>query len=59
LEWDAFYPVATSIAASRHNAVGGLVYFVTADFPVDVRAGVGFNGRSDDFLAGVGFSLRY
>jgi outer membrane putative beta-barrel porin/alpha-amylase len=60
VEWDAFYPIATTAAAGpRHNAVGGLVYFLTSNFAVDIRAGVGLNKRSDDFLAGVGFALRY
>jgi len=59
-EWDAFYPSGgLASAASRQYAVGGLVYFITRNFEVDARAGVGLNSRSNDFLAGVGFAARY
>jgi len=61
MEWDAFYPIGTIAQASspRHYAVGGLVYFITKDFGVDIRAGVGLNERANDFLAGTGFAVRY
>ena len=60
VEWDAFYPIAAAqVAGPRHSAVGGLVYFVTPNFAVDLRAGMGLNKRADDFLAGVGFAVRY
>jgi hypothetical protein len=39
--------------------VGGLVYFITDNLAVDVRAGVGLNRQANDFLAGAGFSVRY
>jgi hypothetical protein len=59
VEWDAFYPSAgLGPVGSRQYAVGGLVYFVTPNLELDVRAGVGLNERSNDFLAGVGFSVR-
>jgi hypothetical protein len=60
LEWDAFYPNrGIGPAGPRHYAVGGLVYFITPNFEVDVRAGVGLNSNSNDFLAGTGFAVRY
>jgi hypothetical protein len=61
MEWDAFYPIGTIVQASgpRHYAVGGLVYFITKDFEVDIRAGVGLNRQANDFLAGAGFAVRY
>jgi Putative MetA-pathway of phenol degradation len=59
VEWDAFYPVGgIGQLGPRHYAVGGLVYFVTRDFEVDFRSGVGLNGNSNDFLVGVGFAAR-
>lgn len=60
VEWDSFYP-SKGIGPSgpRHYAVGGLVYFVSNNFAVDVRAGVGLNDNSDDFVAGLGFSARF
>ena len=34
------------------------VHFITRDFEVDFRTGVGLNGNSNDFLVGVGFAAR-
>jgi hypothetical protein len=61
VEWDAFSPVtaATGATGMRHYAVGGLVYFITKDLEVDIRAGVGLNERANDFLAGTGLAIRY
>jgi Putative MetA-pathway of phenol degradation len=60
VEWDSFYPVgAIGPAGPRHYAVGGLVYFLTPNLAVDARAGIGLNDRSNDFLAGFGFAVRY
>jgi hypothetical protein len=60
VEWDAFYPTGPiSSAGPRHYAVGGIVYFVTRNFEVDARLGVGLNSRSNNFLTGVGFAVRY
>jgi hypothetical protein len=58
-EWDAYY-VRGGLASTlpQHYAVGGLVYFITPNLEVDARAGVGLNHRSNDVLAGVGFSIR-
>jgi Putative MetA-pathway of phenol degradation len=59
-EWDAFYPTGgVGSAAPRNYAVAGLVYFVTPNFQLDMRAGVGLNHASNDFLTGVGFAARY
>jgi hypothetical protein len=59
-EWDAFYPGGGGASAGpRHYAAGGLVYFVTPDLAVDVRAGIGLNSRSNGFLTGTGFAVRY
>jgi hypothetical protein len=47
-EWDAFYPTGPiSSFGPQHYAVGGLVYFITNNFAVDARAGVGLNSRSN------------
>jgi len=55
-EWDAFYPVH---GQNRQETVGGLVYFITKDIAVDIRAGIGLNRQARDFLAGTGFVIRY
>ena len=61
VEWDAFYPVEVTDPSTgpRHFGVGGFVYFITRNFAVDIRAGVGLNDRANDFLAGVGFAVRF
>ena len=60
VEWDAFYPSkGIGPAGPRHYVVGGLVYFFNPNLAVDVRAGVGLNQRSDDFVSGVGFAARF
>jgi hypothetical protein len=60
VEWDAFYPTGPiSSFGPQHYAVGGLVYFITNNFAVDVRAGVGLNSLSNRFLAGAGFTARF
>lgn len=60
-EWDAFYPLGATdpTIGQRHYGVGGLVYFITNNLEVDVRAGVGLNKRANDFLTGAGFAVRY
>ena len=61
VEWDAFYSATATRAASapRDYAVGGLVYFITKNLEVDVRAGVGLTRQANDVLAGTGFAVRY
>jgi Putative MetA-pathway of phenol degradation len=61
VEWDAFYPVGVTDSGigPRHYAVGGFVYFITKNLAVDIRAGLGLNGRANDVLAGTGFAVRY
>jgi hypothetical protein len=60
VEWDAFYPTGPiSSLGPQHYAVGGLVYFITNNFAVDVRAGMGLNDHSNRFLAGAGFTARF
>jgi len=44
---------------NRQEAVSGLVYFITKDIAVDIRAGIGLNRKARDFLAGAGFVVRY
>ena len=59
IEWDAYYPTGgIGPAAPRHYAVGGLVYFISPNFAVDARVGVGLSRRSNDYLVGFGFALR-
>jgi len=59
VEWDAFYPVGATSVGMRHYAVGGLVYFITKNIEVDIRAGAGLNSQANDVIAGTGFAVRY
>lgn len=38
---------------------GGVTYLVTNDYQLDARAGVGLNGRSNDYFLGMGASRRW
>jgi outer membrane putative beta-barrel porin/alpha-amylase len=60
VEWDAFYPLGVTdpMIGQRHYGVGGLVYFVTNNLAIDIRAGAGLNKQANDFLVGVGFAVR-
>lgn len=60
-EWFAFSPSGASApgVGPEHYANGGLTLRVTDDLQLDVRAGVGLNGRADDLFAGSGFAIRY
>src|SRR5262249_44467345 len=51
VEWDAFYPVGGTSVGTRHYAVGGLVYFITKNVAIDIRAGVGLNREANDVIA--------
>ena len=38
---------------------GGMLYRLTTNMQLDVRAGFGLSGRPDDFFTGAGFSVRF
>jgi hypothetical protein len=38
---------------------GGILYRLTPNMQVDIRAGFGLSGRPDDFFTGTGFSVRF
>lgn len=60
-EWFAFYPAfATNTGGgAQHYLDGGLQYFLTKNFALDVRVGVGLSRSADDLFAGAGFVVRY
>ncbi len=60
-EWFALYPTFANDTGggAQHYLDGGLQYFLTKNFAVDVRAGVGLSRSADDFFAGAGFVVRY
>jgi hypothetical protein len=56
-EVDSFYASGDS-APPQHYFVSGLVYFITPNCEIDVRAGVGLNHSADGYLIGAGFAIR-
>jgi len=59
-EWDAFYAKGgLDSARPQHYAVGGFVFFATPNLALDVRVGIGLNDRSNPYLAGAGFAVRF
>jgi hypothetical protein len=57
-ELDSFYAAGDS-APPQHYFVAGLVYFITENSEIDIRAGIGLNEHADGYLIGSGFALRY
>ena len=60
-EWDAFYPSGNVEPGSgaRRYPVGGVVFFATKDFAVDLRAGTGLNAQANRFLVGTGLAFQH
>jgi hypothetical protein len=58
VEYYGLYP-NTRDTDCAHYINGGLTFPVTDDLQFDVRAGAGLNEEADDFLAGVGFAVRF
>jgi hypothetical protein len=44
---------------SQYYFNGGFTYFITPDFTIDVRVGVGLNPRADDFFTGTGICIWF
>jgi hypothetical protein len=42
-----------------HYMDGGVLYLLTPNMQLDLRAGFGLSGRPDDFFTGVGYSVRF
>ncbi len=42
-----------------HFMDGGILYRLSTNIQVDLRAGFGLSGRPDDFFTGTGLSFRY
>jgi hypothetical protein len=58
-EWYVF--TFTNAADNRptHFMDGGLIYRLTTNMQLDLRAGFGLSGRPDDFFTGAGYSVRF
>jgi Putative MetA-pathway of phenol degradation len=42
-----------------HFMDGGILYLLTPNMQLDLRAGFGLSGRPDDFFTGAGYSVRF
>lgn len=51
------YALAENFATSAYNM--GIDVYVTDNFVVDIRAGVGLNDDTDDFFTGIGGGYRF
>ena len=51
----------TNAADNRptHYMDGGILYLLTPNMQLDLRAGFGLSGRPDDFFTGAGYSVRF
>ncbi len=58
-EWYVF--MFTNAADNRptHFMDGGVLYCLTPNIQLDLRAGFGLSGRPDDFFTGAGLSVRF
>jgi len=43
----------------NHFMDGGVLYRVSPNIQLDLRAGFGLSGRPDDFFTGTGLSFRF
>jgi hypothetical protein len=58
-EWYIFTYTHAPDNRPQNYMDGGLIYRLTPNMQVDIRAGFGLSGRPDDFFAGTGFSVRF
>jgi hypothetical protein len=58
-EWYAFMYTNASDNRPVHYMDGGLLYRLSPNIQLDVRAGFGLSGRPDDFFTGTGLSFRF
>ena len=54
---EPFHALEDNVAISFYNV--GIDYYVTHDFVIDFRVGVGLTKDSDDFFAGAGGGYRF
>lgn len=57
-EWFVLAPSGSDVARTQHYFNGGLVFPITNNLQLDIRAGVGLSDASDDFFAGMGMVIR-
>jgi hypothetical protein len=58
-EWYMFMYTNAGDNRPLHYMDGGVLYRLTPNIQVDLRAGFGLSGRPDDFFTGAGLSFRF
>ena len=58
-EWYVFMYTNAPDNRPLHYMDGGILYRLSTNIQVDLRAGFGLSGRPDDFFTGTGLSFRY
>ncbi len=61
LSYEWYVLMFTSAADNRptHYMDGGILYLLTPNMQVDLRAGFGLSDRPDDLFTGAGYSVRF
>ena len=59
VEWFALWPSGASRVRAEHYIDGGFTYLISDDIQLDIRAGKGLTGASDDWFLGTGLSVRF
>ena len=58
-EWFAILPIDADSALPEQYLSLGMIYYLTKDFQLDARCGVGLNDNSDNAFVGVGGAIRF
>jgi hypothetical protein len=58
-EWYVFTYTNAVVNLPQHYMDGGVLYRLSPNIQVDLRAGFGMSGRPDDFFTGTGLSFRF
>jgi Putative MetA-pathway of phenol degradation len=58
-EWYIFTYTSAADNRPQNYMDGGVLYRLSPNIQLDLRAGFGLSGRPDDFFTGAGFSIRF
>jgi hypothetical protein len=58
-EWYIFTYTNSADNRPQNYMDGGVIYRLSTNMQLDLRAGFGLSGRPDDFFTGAGFSVRF
>jgi hypothetical protein len=58
-EWFALLPIGADSVLPEQYLSLGMIYYVTEDFQLDARCGIGLNDAADNCFLGVGGAVRF